>query len=181
MGPAVNARVSFSSLTPHNLGTLRKLNTVLFPISYSDRFYEDVLKPEVDEFCKLVYYNDIPVGTICCRIETKGDEFHLYLMTMGVLAVCELRYPFPEYNDSIPTKPYRSRGLGSQSLQQIIEAAKLLNKPKISKIYLHVQISNAEAKKFYEKHGFQEVGIHEKYYKKLVPRDAWIMELTIEQ
>ncbi|KAJ3989857.1 N-acetyltransferase NAT13 [Lentinula detonsa] len=163
MGSAVNARVSFASLTPHNLGTLRKLNAVLFPISYSDRFYEDVLKPEVDEFCKLVYYNDIPVGTICCRIETKGDEFHLYLMTMGVLA------------------PYRSRGLGSQSLQQVIEATKLHNKPKISKIYLHVQISNVEAKKFYEKHGFQEVGIHEKYYKKLVPRDAWIMELTIEQ
>ncbi|KAJ3964880.1 N-acetyltransferase NAT13 [Lentinula raphanica] len=162
MSPAANVRVSFASLTPHNLGTLRKLNSVLFPISYSDRFYQDVLKPEVDEFCKLVYYNDIPVGTICCRIETKDNEIALYLMTMGVLA------------------PYRSRGLGSQALQQIIDAAKSHTKSRIDKIYLHVQISNTEAKKLYERHGFKEAGVHQNYYKKLVPRDAWIMELNIE-
>ena len=37
----------------------------------------------------LVYFNDVPVGTICCRVE-KGDhegEGKLYLMTMGILAV----------------------------------------------------------------------------------------------
>ncbi|KAJ4483199.1 N-acetyltransferase NAT13 [Lentinula aciculospora] len=163
MSPAAHTRVSFASLTPHNLGTLKKLNSVLFPISYSDRFYADVLKPDMEEFCRLIYYNDIPVGTICCRIETKDNETRLYLMTMGVLA------------------PYRSRRLGSQALQQIIDAAKSHTKPRINEIYLHVQISNVEAKRFYEKHGFQEVGIHEKYYKKLVPRDAWIMNLTIEQ
>lgn len=78
------------------------------------------------------------------------------------------------------TKPYRSRGLGSQSLQLIIDAATSHTKPKINKIYLHVQTSNTEGKRFYEKHGFKEVGIHENYYKKIVPHDAWIMELTIE-
>jgi hypothetical protein len=34
-----------------------------------------------------VFYNDVPVGTICCRIETKESTSHLYLLTMGVLAV----------------------------------------------------------------------------------------------
>ncbi|KAF8829068.1 N-acetyltransferase NAT13 [Lentinula edodes] len=163
MSTTVSTRISFASLTTHNLGTLKKLNSVLFPIAYTDRFYADVLKSEVDEFCKLVYYNDIPVGTICCRIETKDNETQLYLMTMGVLA------------------PYRSRGLGSQSLQHIIDAAKSHIKTKIDKIYLHVQTSNVEAKKFYDRHGFEAVGIHKNYYKKLVPRDAWIMELTIGQ
>ncbi|KAJ4476961.1 N-acetyltransferase NAT13 [Lentinula edodes] len=163
MSTTGSTRISFASLTTHNLGTLKKLNSVLFPIAYTDRFYADVLKSEVDEFCKLVYYNDIPVGTICCRIETKDNETQLYLMTMGVLA------------------PYRSRGLGSQSLQHIIDAAKSHIKTKIDKIYLHVQTSNGEAKKFYDKHGFEAVGIHKNYYKKLVPRDAWIMELTIVQ
>ncbi|KIK67184.1 hypothetical protein GYMLUDRAFT_37243 [Collybiopsis luxurians FD-317 M1] len=163
MGSVADSKISFASLTPHNLGTLRKLNSVLFPISYSDRFYTDVLKPEVENFCKLVYYNDIPVGTICCRIETKDNGNCLYLMTMGVLA------------------PYRSRGLGSHSLQEIIDAVKSHPKPKIDRIYLHVQTSNSEAKKFYEKHGFVQTGIHENYYKKIVPRDAWIMELSIQQ
>lgn len=34
-----------------------------------------------------VYYNDVPVGTICCRFETRDEATELYLMTMGVLAV----------------------------------------------------------------------------------------------
>ncbi len=54
-----------------------------------------------------MYYNDVPgslsfglsvnggaeadytVGTICCRLETKGDQTLLYLMTMGILAVSQ--------------------------------------------------------------------------------------------
>ena len=115
-----SSRVSLASLTPNNLGiiillppalcahsdlgTVRKLNSVLFPIKYSEKFYQDVLLPEAEEFCKLsasrpplpklsanntcqVYYNDIPVGTICCRLETVDGKTRLYLMTMGVLAV----------------------------------------------------------------------------------------------
>lgn len=64
-----SSRVSLASLTPNNLGiivllpptpwtdtvagTVRKLNSVLFPIKYSDKFYQDVLLPEAEEFCKL--------------------------------------------------------------------------------------------------------------------------------
>jgi N-alpha-acetyltransferase 50 len=77
------------------------------------------------------------------------------------------------------TKPYRSRGLGSQSLQQIIDAAKSHGKLKIDKIYLHIQTSNSDAKRFYEKHGFEEVGIHENYYKRIELRDAFILLFSI--
>ncbi|KAJ7772602.1 acyl-CoA N-acyltransferase [Mycena maculata] len=149
---------SFASLTPNNLGTVRKLNSVLFPIKYSEKFYQDILLPEVEDFCKLVYYNDVPVGTVCCRLENKDGQVSLYLMTMGILA------------------PYRSRQLGSTSLQLILDAAAAHTKPKIDRIYLHVQISNADAKRFYERHGFTEIGVHEGYYKKIVPHDAWILE-----
>jgi hypothetical protein len=47
------SRVSFASLTPNNLGTVRKLNSVLFPIKYSEKFYQTILLPEAEEFCKL--------------------------------------------------------------------------------------------------------------------------------
>ncbi|KAH7909045.1 N-acetyltransferase NAT13 [Hygrophoropsis aurantiaca] len=155
-------RISFAPLTSNNLGTIRKLNSVLFPIKYSERFYNDILQPEVEEFCQLVYYNDVPVGNICCRLETTDDgQTKLYLMTMGILA------------------PYRSRRLGSQSLERVLTAAAASAAPKISRIYLHVQVSNDEAKKFYERHGFKEVGVHQGYYKKITPHDAWILEKDI--
>ncbi|KAF8904486.1 acyl-CoA N-acyltransferase [Gymnopilus junonius] len=153
-------RITFAPITPNNLGTVRKLNSVLFPIKYSEKFYKDILLPEVEEFCQLVYYNDIPVGTICCRLENKDGQNLLYLMTMGVLA------------------PYRSRKLGSQALELVLAAAATHIKPKINKIYLHVQVSNHDAKKFYERHGFNEVGIQKEYYKKIVPQDAWVLEKT---
>lgn len=73
-------------------------------------------------------------------------------------------------------QPYRSRGLGSQSLQSVLEAAENHAKPKIQKIYLHVQVSNDSAKAFYERHGFMEVEIHKDYYKKIDPHDAWVLE-----
>lgn len=45
--------MTFASLTPNNLGTVRKLNSVLFPVRYSDKFYADILQPEVEDFCQL--------------------------------------------------------------------------------------------------------------------------------
>lgn len=124
-----------------------------------------------------MYYNDVPVGNICCRLENK----ELYLTTLGILAVS---YHF-NLNSSYGlmahvTKPYRSRKLGSQALQRIIKAASLHTKPKVKRISLHVQVSNADAKRFYESHGFSEAGIYKNYYKKITPRDAWILEKIIE-
>ncbi|THU77263.1 hypothetical protein K435DRAFT_824382 [Dendrothele bispora CBS 962.96] len=117
----LNSRVSFASLTLNNLGTVQRLNSVLFPIKYTEKFYE--------------------------------GKFLQTWFSMGVLA------------------PYRSRGLDFQTLQLILDAAISHEKPGINKIYLH----------FYEKHGFKQVGLHENYYKKIVPHDAWILEKTIER
>ncbi len=79
------------------------------------------------------------------------------------------------------SQPYRSRKLGSQTLEQILATALAHPKPKINKIYLHVQVSNTDAKRFYERHGFQEVTIHKDYYKKIEPRDAWVFEKVLSE
>lgn len=65
-------------------------------------------------------------------------------------------------------------------MRHIIRSAAAQEKPKISSIYLHVQISNDGAKAFYEQHHFTEVGVYENYYKKIVPHDAWILELEVK-
>jgi ribosomal protein S18 acetylase RimI-like enzyme len=77
--------------------------------------------------------------------------------------------------------PYRSRGVGSESLSHLLNSiSKRPAAQKIHRIYMHVQISNDSAKRFYEKNGFKEVGIHEGYYKKISPHDAWILEKVFD-
>jgi ribosomal protein S18 acetylase RimI-like enzyme len=63
----------------------------------------------------------------------------------------------------------------------VVAAAAAQAKPKLSRVYLHVQTSNTAGKAFYERHGFVEVGLHKGYYKKIAPHDAWILERVITQ
>jgi N-alpha-acetyltransferase 50 len=63
-------------------------------------------------------------------------------------------------------------------LQSILAAAEQA-KPRPRRIHLHVQVSNTEAKRFYERHGFKEAGVITNYYKKIEPHDAWILEKVL--
>lgn len=45
--------IDLANLTPNNIGQLRKLNSVLLPVRYSEQFYKDALKPERRDICKL--------------------------------------------------------------------------------------------------------------------------------
>lgn len=128
-----------------------------------------------------VYLNDIPIGTFCCRLENQDGKCKLYLMTMGVLAVSPsspriyVAECLAPCTFNLP-QPYRSRKIGSQCLTHLLEAVEKHKKPEISSIYLHVHIANKEAQRFYERHGFKESGYQKDYYKKIEPRDAWILE-----
>lgn len=44
-------RVGLGDITPNNLGQLKRLNTVLFPVVYAPSFYKEVL--EIGEFAKI--------------------------------------------------------------------------------------------------------------------------------
>ena len=60
-------------------------------------------------------------------------------------------------------------------------AARAALKPRLARIYLHVQVSNPSARAFYERHGFTLSRVHENYYKKIEPRDAWVLELALDR
>ena len=61
----------------------------------------------------------------------------------------------------------------------MLDAADAATKPRIKSIYLHVQVSNEHARGFYEHHGFRVADLHQNYYKKIEPRDAWVLERAV--
>ncbi|WFD45351.1 N-terminal methionine N(alpha)-acetyltransferase NatE [Malassezia psittaci] len=157
--------IDFTDLTPNNLGQLRRLNKELFPISYSENVYKQVLHEDLQPICKLGLYNDIPVSNVCCRVDDGKDVAHcaIYIMTLGVLPA------------------YRHLGIGTALLNLVLDAAApgtKFNGRKVEKIYLHVHTTNDVAKQFYEKLGFKIVDTVADYYKHLTPNSAWLLEKT---
>lgn len=57
-----SAKIELGDVTPHNIKQLKLLNQVVFPVSYNEKFYKDVL--EAGELAKLAFYNDIVVSII---------------------------------------------------------------------------------------------------------------------
>jgi len=45
------SKIELGDVTPHNIKQLKRLNQVVFPVSYNDKFYKDVL--EAGELAKL--------------------------------------------------------------------------------------------------------------------------------
>ncbi|KAI8999546.1 acyl-CoA N-acyltransferase [Gaertneriomyces semiglobifer] len=140
-------RKCVGDLNPNNIGQLKVISSVIFPVRYSEKFYKDALK--AGEFAKLALFNDAAVGGVVCIEEPAGNDksaTKLYMATLGVLAA------------------YRKLGLGTMLLDHIIEECKK-RKQKITEIYLHVQSSNEEAIQFYTKRGFEVQSSVEGYYK----------------
>jgi len=146
-------------LTVHNIRQLKRINEVVFPVVYNDKFYKDIL--EVGELAKLAYFNDIVVGAVCCREDKADKQKRLYIMTLGCLA------------------PYRRLGIGSVMLEHILKICEADGT--YDNVFLHVQVSNAGAIAFYEKFGFEIVETRENYYKKIEPANAYVLQKTFKK
>lgn len=107
-------QIELGNITPHNVKLLRHLNNVIFPVSYNESFYKEVL--EAGELAKLVYYKDVVVGAVCCRIDTSNSSRQLYIMTLGCLY------------------PYRRLGIGTMMIQHVLKLAE--QDGKFDSIYL---------------------------------------------
>ena len=156
-------RIELGDVTQHNINLLRRLNQVVFPVTYNDKFYQDVVR--AGELAKLAYYNDIVVGAVCCREDLEDGQRRLYIMTLGCLA------------------PYRRLGIGTVMLQHVLKVAhpKPDKDPVYDAIFLHVQINNDGAIDFYKRFGFEVIETKEHYYKRIEPADAHVLQKTLKK
>lgn len=72
---------------------------------------------------------------------------------------------------------YRRLGIGSELLRWVLRKAR--QDPSITEAYLHVQVSNSDAKAFYLAHQFVETGIIKGYYRRIDPPDCFILNLSL--
>ncbi|GFR41883.1 hypothetical protein Agub_g2392 [Astrephomene gubernaculifera] len=146
--------VSFDVVREKNLEQLKLLNSVIFPIKYADEIYRQCMA--CGELTQLAFHNDVLVGAIAVRCEKQANgKAKAYIATLGVLA------------------PYRNFNIGSKLLQRSLAACQ--QDPNIEEAFVHVQVDNEEAIRFYQRHGFQAGETVKDYYKKLSTPDALIL------
>lgn len=87
---ALADRVTFSSIDKNRIGSVRVLNSTLFPVKYKEQFYRDILLPEVEEFCKL--------GPRLLNI------FDLYVIVDNAVFSSSLRGQHPRRDDLLPLR-----------------------------------------------------------------------------
>lgn len=155
-------KLEFGSITNANIEQLRLINTTTFPVRYSDKFYRDLIENGNTEYLKFAMWNGFTVGSICARIEDTENCYvkKLYIMILNVLPA------------------YRRRGIASSMLNHILSIA--VKNSSFTEVTLHVQISNDSAMQFYSKHGFENVGIINNYYKRVTPPDCYVLKLDLE-
>ena len=127
--PTTKIMCTLTYLTDKNVEQLRILNRVVFPVTYTEKFYDSLLakgnsdwtqlgKPrpthpitfsgsrQNETHCGAAFHNDVMVGAICTRKDLE-DANKVYIMTVGVLA------------------PYRDNLIGEQTISRAIPACSL--------------------------------------------------------
>ncbi|EPS40529.1 hypothetical protein H072_5612 [Dactylellina haptotyla CBS 200.50] len=66
--------VTIRAPTKANIHLLKRINSLLLPVSYPENFYREILQnPESEILTRLAFYDDECVGGIRCRVETEAE------------------------------------------------------------------------------------------------------------
>ncbi|KAF3162746.1 hypothetical protein TWF788_001758 [Orbilia oligospora] len=168
--------VSIRAPTKANVHLLKRINSLLLPVSYPENFYREILQnPESEALTRLAFYDEECVGGIRCRLETaaeyqagleKLDTTDIYGSSKILEAVADHKANGSggrrNSEDSHPKRkvyimtlavlsPYRSLSIGSHLLDYILSIA--AKEPTIDAdlAYAHVWVSNDGALEFYRK------------------------------
>jgi ribosomal-protein-alanine N-acetyltransferase len=113
---------------------------------------ERMVFDEHDPYLYMQFYETNPDGFLVAEVNGIVVGY-----IAGFLASAEVGRIF-----SLAVHPaYQNRSIGSYLLKEIINT---FRREGVLEIILEVRSSNLKAQKFYEKHGFYQTGIIEKYY-----------------
>ncbi|UKZ81146.1 hypothetical protein TrVFT333_008916 [Trichoderma virens FT-333] len=173
--PRLPLEASIRPITTADVNAFRRLNSLLLPVSYPETFYNRAADPVTGRFSRLISWSHQgddpkPVGGIVCRVEPDVDARaagsqvvqNIYIQSLCLLS------------------PYRSLGLVSAALDDIVAAAVTDPTLNVQTVTAHVWTENEEGLHWYEARGFrkQEPAI-QGYYIKLRPDSAWLVSKPV--
>ncbi|KAK8210339.1 hypothetical protein M8818_003508 [Zalaria obscura] len=168
----LDPRITLEPCTKSNIASFKRLNSLLLPIPYQAKFYDEILAEKVaSSITLLATWRDTPpstatdsdtspgrvVGGIRCRLI--GSPPMLYISTLGVLS------------------PYRTYGIASHLLQTVIVRA--IELYGIKSVGAHVWEANEDGLEWYLKRGFREVEREAGYYRRLKPQGAVVLRREV--
>ncbi|KAF2839788.1 acyl-CoA N-acyltransferase [Patellaria atrata CBS 101060] len=175
---ALPSNVTLEHLTPETLPAFKRLNALLLPIPYPQKFYDEIFSDPITAGITLMaLWHSKPstasmsspsepstskptlVAAIRCRILPTESKPTLYISTIGILS------------------PYRSHGLATHLLSRVLSHA--IEEYDVGTVSAHVWEANAEGREWYRKRGFEEVEWEEGYYRRLKPNTAIRVERRV--
>lgn len=168
--PRLPENVEFAPLSDEILPGFKRLNALLFPISYPNTFYSESMQEPFHSITLMAlwrpaafdstnmkaYQTPQVVGAIRCRLLSSAI---LYISTIGLLA------------------PYRSLGIASHLLQRVV--LKAVEQHHVKSVTAHVWEANDEGLEWYTKQGFEVIAKEDGYYRKLRPSGAVLVQKWI--
>jgi N-alpha-acetyltransferase 50 len=123
------------------------VNTVSFPVTYNEGFYQDVVKRNNEHLNKFAYYNGFVVGAVCTRIEPlKSDNSHNFPPHATTSPDASSSSPTDNLENETPNNTsnntgkhrlyimtlavlaaYRGRGIGAQLIQSVLDYCDSIN------------------------------------------------------
>lgn len=162
-------KVELVKATERNIGEVRSLNLIVFPLTFPEKFYRDQITLEKC-FCRIGFLFPFPcreqingffqaivegefAGAICCEINRVEN-----VLVVQAIAVCLKN---------------RRQGVGKKLMEEAVEFARVRS---VERVQLHVQSSNEEAMSFYSKQGFKKTKLLSNFYKNkgLKPPHAYL-------
>ena len=162
---------------------LRRLNSILLPIPYQDRFYNEIVQdPMTASLTRVALWHDPESTALMAPIATEGligNSRPVGSHVVGGIRCRLVDCVAPKSVDQSCTlyvatlgtlAPFRRHGIAHQLLSSVTQIG--ITDYGVRLIAAHVWEANEDALKWYQKHGFVIVDRIDNYYRRLAPLSA---------
>lgn len=127
------------------------------------------------EISQAAYTFDSPWSAEQFASDIKQTHSHYFTEESKIVAFIGFHQVCDEIEITNIASERKGQGYGKKLMERLITHAK---SQEIASIFLEVRASNQEARLFYEKFGFQEIGVRKNYYQNPI-EDAVLMLLKV--